>query len=102
MRQIIACLFPVAFLVAGCGGGIEGDLDKSEETLQKEADAMSVDELQAKMDDIQEYSKKLKEEFGDGKLTEEQEAKMAKLTKVTSIYATTLMRKSMGTGAPGK
>ncbi|HEX5135513.1 MAG TPA: hypothetical protein VFY93_00945 [Planctomycetota bacterium] len=96
MRQTIACLSLVAFLIAGCGGGgVEGDLKKSGDTLRKDAEGMSVSDLEAKMKEIEEYSKKMQKEMGDGEPTQAQMEKMTKLMEVTGIYATALMQKKM-------
>jgi len=63
MKRIVAGLSLLAFaLVAACGGGSSGVEGKSEAELRTDAEALSVEELQAKLEEFKaEFDQVVKE-----------------------------------------
>jgi len=82
-------------LLAACTGSVEDDLKKSGAELRKQAESMSADDLQARIDELAKYSEKLQKEVGEGEPTEAQMAKMAKVVEVSGIYAVALANKQI-------
>jgi hypothetical protein len=99
MRQHFACIsLVVAILAAGCGGGgggVEADMKKSGDELRKEAAAMSVAELEKKMDEIEKYAKELEAKPDDYEPSQADVEMASKLMEVTGIFGAELMKRKM-------
>ena len=96
MRHIATLSLVALILAAGCGGGgVEDDLKKSGETLRKDAEKMSVADLEAKLGELEKYTEAMQKEVGDREPSQAEMEKMTKLIEVSGIYATALMQKKM-------
>jgi hypothetical protein len=99
MRQHFACIsLVVAILAAGCGSGgaasgVDADLKKSDDELRKEAEGMSVADLEKKVEEIKNHMSELDKAGGDDP-SKAAETK-AKLMGVLGIYGAELNKRKM-------
>lgn len=97
MRKVIVSL-PVVFaiLLAGCAGGsVDSDLKKPADEVRKDAEKMSVADIEKRMDELEKRSKKMEAEAGGKEPSDKQMKEATKLIEVGGIYATELMKRKL-------